>query len=40
MKLVLIIVAVVVIAASFVADYKWRRWMESRRNDRRNHPDR
>jgi hypothetical protein len=34
MKLLLAIVALVVIAASIFADYKWRKWMAARRNDR------
>lgn len=34
MKLILVIAAVVVIAASLFADYKWRRWMAARRRDR------
>jgi hypothetical protein len=34
MKLILIIVAVVVIAGSVFADWKWRRWMEARRRER------
>lgn len=33
MKLLLIILAVVVIAASFYADYKWRQWLAARRRD-------
>jgi hypothetical protein len=40
MKVVLIVVAVAVIAASVFADYKWRRWMEARRDERNNRPDR
>lgn len=36
MKLLLIILAAVVIAASFYADYKWRQWLAARRD--RNHP--
>ena len=31
MKLTLAILALVVFALSFVADYKWRRWMARRR---------
>jgi hypothetical protein len=38
MKLILIIVVVLVLAGSLVADYKWRRWMAARRRDR-NQPD-
>ena len=34
MKLVLITVAVVVLAASLVADYKWRQWVAARRRER------
>jgi hypothetical protein len=34
MKIFLGIVAVIVIAASFFADYKWRQWMAARRRDR------
>ncbi len=34
MKIFLAIVAVLVIAASVFADYKWRRWMAARRQDR------
>jgi hypothetical protein len=34
MKLVLSIVIILVIAATVVADYKWRRWIASRRRDR------
>lgn len=33
MKLALAIVAILVLAASFYADYKWRRWMAARRQD-------
>ena len=39
MKLALAILALVVFALSFVADYKWRQWMSKRRNDHDpNHP--
>jgi hypothetical protein len=38
MKLVLIAVAVLVLAASLVADYKWRQWVAARRRER-NQPD-
>lgn len=31
MKLTLAIVVLIVFALSFVADYKWRRWMAKRR---------
>jgi hypothetical protein len=34
MKIVLGILAVLFIVASFVADYKWRQWMAARRRDR------
>lgn len=34
MKIVLIILAVLVIAASLFADYKWRQWMAARRRER------
>jgi hypothetical protein len=34
MKIVLIIVAVLVLAGSLVADYKWRQWMAARRRER------
>jgi hypothetical protein len=32
-KAILIIAAVVVVAATVFADYKWRRWMAARRAD-------
>jgi hypothetical protein len=34
LKLILAIVVVVVIAGSFYADYRWRRWMAARRRER------
>jgi hypothetical protein len=34
MKVLLGILAVVLIAAVVVADYKWRQWMAARRRDR------
>jgi hypothetical protein len=34
MKLLLSILAASVIAASLIADYKWRQWMAARRQDR------
>jgi hypothetical protein len=34
MMLLAVIVAVVVIAGSFYADYKWRQWMAERKRDR------
>jgi hypothetical protein len=33
MKLALAIIVLLVFALSFVADYKWRRWMNQRRAD-------
>jgi len=34
MKLLLAIVAVVIVAASIFADYKWRQWIATRRRGR------
>jgi hypothetical protein len=34
MKIFLGVLAVLVIAASLIADYKWRQWMAARRRDR------
>jgi hypothetical protein len=34
MKILIGILALVLIVASFVADYKWRQWMAARRRDR------
>jgi cell division protein FtsL len=34
MKLVLLIGAVLLVAATVFADYKWRRWMAERRRER------
>jgi len=34
MILVLVIAAVVVLAGSFYADYKWRQWMAERKRER------
>ncbi len=34
MKWILISAVVLVFAISFVADYKWRRWMEARKAER------
>jgi hypothetical protein len=34
MKIFLGILVILLIAASFVADYKWRKWMAERRRDR------
>jgi hypothetical protein len=40
MKIAVGIVVVLLAAASFLADYKWRRWMAARRADREQSPDR
>jgi hypothetical protein len=37
---ILIVAVLVVIAASVFADYKWRRWMASRRSERDRGSDR
>jgi hypothetical protein len=34
MKIILIVVVLVLVAASLFADYKWRQWMAARRRDR------
>jgi hypothetical protein len=34
MRIVLILVAVIVIAASIYADFRWRKWVEARRRER------
>jgi general stress protein CsbA len=34
MKILLIILAAVLIAASLYADYKWRQWIAARKRDR------
>jgi hypothetical protein len=34
MKIILGILAVLIIAASLFADYKWRQWIAARRRDR------
>jgi hypothetical protein len=34
MKILVAILAVIVVAASFIADYKWRKWIADRRRDR------
>jgi hypothetical protein len=34
MKLLLIILAVVIVAGAFYADYKWCQWIAARRRDR------
>jgi hypothetical protein len=38
MKILIAILAVLVVAGSLFADYKWRQWMSSRRHDRDNRP--
>jgi hypothetical protein len=40
MKIVLAIVAVLVVAGSLFADYKWRQWMAARRRERDDGPGR
>jgi hypothetical protein len=34
MKIAIIVVVVVLVAASVFADFKWRQWMAARRRDR------
>jgi hypothetical protein len=34
MKILLAILAVVLVVASLIADYKWRQWMAARRRNR------
>jgi general stress protein CsbA len=34
MKILIGILAVVLVAASLIADYKWRQWIAARRRDR------
>lgn len=34
MKLALILIAAALVIVTFVADYKWRKWMAERRRDR------
>jgi hypothetical protein len=34
MKLLFVVLAVAVIAGSIYADYRWRKWMAARRQDR------
>ncbi len=34
MKLVFVVVAILVLAGSFIADYKWRQWIAARRRER------
>lgn len=36
MKIVLGVVALVVVAASLFADYKWRQWMAARKREHQN----
>lgn len=36
MKIVLAVLAVVVVAGSIIADYKWRQWMAARRRERQD----
>jgi len=38
MKIALVILALLVIAGSFLADYKWRQWMAARRRERNGAP--
>jgi hypothetical protein len=37
MKIIIAIAAVLIVAASLFADYKWRRWMAARRSERRDY---
>ena len=34
MKLILILVVVALVVGSFLADYKWRKWMAERKRER------
>ena len=34
MKLLLALIAIILVVASFVADYKWRKWIADRKRDR------
>jgi hypothetical protein len=34
MKLALIVIAAVLVIVTFVADYKWRKWMADRKRER------
>ncbi len=34
MKILLAILAIVLVVASLIADYKWRQWIAARRRDR------
>jgi len=38
MKILLIILGLILVAALAVADYKWRQWMAARRRDRDTPP--
>ena len=38
MMIVLFILAIIVIAGSILADYRWRKWMAERRRDRDSLP--
>jgi hypothetical protein len=38
MKIVLIVLAVLVLVGSFIADYKWRQWLATRRRERDSDP--
>jgi len=38
MKLLLAILAILLVAASLFADYKWRRWMAARKAERDRNP--
>jgi hypothetical protein len=38
MKILLLAIAVLVIAVTIYADYKWRQWMAARRHDRADRP--
>ena len=38
MKLLLTLVVLAVIAASFYADFQWRRWIARRKQDENSHP--
>ena len=37
MKLILALVALILIALSLVADYKWKRWIAARQRERDQH---
>jgi hypothetical protein len=39
MKILLAIVAVIIVAASLFADYKWRQWIAARRAERGDYND-